>query len=111
MENYRKKFIKKHNLTEEECDKYNDNDIMFDIDIELPEDAFEQWNEYKQKNGYISFSNWTAVDNHYKPKGVVNDNMDYFKNEMEMIYKNIENIFNNGFAPFYEELEDSDIDE
>lgn len=110
MEKYISKFKYKHGLTEEECKKYNTQDIIYDVDMDMPVDAFEQWNEYTAKNGYISFAGWTGVDNGYTPRNVHNDGMDDLKNELNSIYKNIERTFDEFFAPFYEEGSESDSD-
>lgn len=109
MEKYLSKFKHKHKLTDEECKMFKEQDIIYDIEMEMPEDALHQWVEYTQKNGYISFSKWTSVDNKYTPN-VHNDGMDDLKSELNSIYKAIERTFDEAFAPFYEDNGDSDSD-
>lgn len=60
MENYLTKFKQKHSFTDDECKKYAESDIIYDIDLDMPKDALEQWDEYVAKNGYISFARWTG---------------------------------------------------
>lgn len=108
MENYLIKFKKKHGFSDEECKRYLNTDIMFDIDTDIPSDALEQWDEYKKKNGYISFVKWTGIDNGYTPKDIDTSGMDDLKSELTSIVKNFERSFDKLFAPFYND--DSDLD-
>lgn len=109
MENYLIKFKKKHGFSDEECKRYLNTDIMFDIDTDIPSDALEQWDEYKKKNGYISFVKWTGIDNGYTPKDIDTSGMDDLKSELTIIVKNFERSFDKLFAPFYSD--DSDLDD
>ena len=108
MENYLTKFKIKHSLSDDECKEYGESDIMFDIDLDMPVDALEQWDEYKKKNGYISFANWTGVDNGYTPRNVDMSGMDELHSEFNGLLRNIERSFEEAFAPFYEDDSDSD---
>lgn len=109
METYLKKFKEKHSFSDDDCKRYSDSDIMFDVEMEMPEDALEQWDEYTKKNGYISFAKWTGVDNGYTPKDIDRSGMDDLKSELNGIYKDIERTFDTAFASFYED-DDSDSD-
>ena len=109
MEDYLLKFKKKHSLTDDDCKKYSESDIIYDIDLDMPKDALEQWNEYVEKNGYISFARWTGVDNGYTPRDVDVSGMDDLKSELNSLYRGIERSFDEAFAPFY--TGDSDYDD
>lgn len=108
MEDYLKKFKEKHSLSDEECKRYGEADIEFDIEMDMPNDALEQWDEYVEKNGYISFSQWTGVDNGYAPKDIDNSGMEDLKSEFGNIFREMERSFDEAFAPFYDEDSDSD---
>lgn len=111
MINYLIKFKQKHSFTDDECKKYRESDIKYDIDLDMPEDALEQWDEYVAKNGYISFARWTGVDNGYTPKNIDTSGIDDLKSELNSIFKNIERSFDEAFAPFYSDDSDDDWDD
>ncbi len=111
MENYLIKFKQKHSFTDDECKKYAESDIIYDIDLDMPKDALEQWDEYVEKNGYISFAKWTGVDNGYTPRDIDTSGMDDLKSELTGFVKNIERSFDEAFAPFYSDDSDSDWDD
>lgn len=108
MENYLIKFKKKHGFSDEDCKRYSSTDIMFDIDTDIPSDALEQWDEYKKKNGYISFVKWTGIDNGYTPRNIDKSSLEDLKSELNNIYKEMENSFSKLFNVFYDDIEDSD---
>ena len=93
MENYLTKFKQKHSFTDDECKKYSESDIIYDIDLDMPKDALEQWDEYVAKNGYISFARWTGVDNGYTPKDIDTSGMDDLKSDLINMVKNFERSF------------------
>lgn len=111
MENYLTKFKQKHSFTDDECKKYVESDIIYDIDLDMPKDALEQWDEYVAKNGYISFARWTGVDNGYTPKDIDTSGMDDLKSDLINIVKNFERNFDEAFASFYSDDSESDWDD
>ena len=111
MENYLTKFKQKHSFTDDECKKYAESDIIYDIDLDMPKDALEQWDEYVAKNGYISFARWTGVDNGYTPKDIDTSGMDDLKSDLINMVKNFERSFDEVFASFYSDDSESDWDD
>lgn len=111
MENYLTKFKQKHSFTDDECKKYVESDIIYDIDLDMPKDALEQWDEYVAKNGYISFARWTGVDNGYTPKDIDTSGMDDLKSDLINMVKNFERSFDEAFASFYSDDSESDWDD
>ena len=111
MENYLTKFKQKHSFTDDECKKYSESDIIYDIDLDMPKDALEQWDEYVAKNGYISFARWTGVDNGYTPKDIDTSGMDDLKSDLINMVKNFERSFDEAFAAFYSDDSESDWDD
>ena len=111
MENYLTKFKQKHSFTDDECKKYSESDIIYDIDLDMPKDALEQWDEYVAKNGYISFARWTGVDNGYTPKDIDTSGMDDLKSDLINIVKNFERSFDEAFSSFYSDDSESDWDD
>lgn len=111
MENYLTKFKQKHSFTDDECKKYSESDIIYDIDLDMPKDALEQWDEYVAKNGYISFARWTGVDNGYTPKDIDTSGMDDLKSDLINMVKNFERSFDEVFASFYSDDSESDWDD
>lgn len=111
MENYLTKFKQKHSFTDDECKKYSESDIIYDIDLDMPKDALEQWDEYVAKNGYISFARWTGVDNGYTPKDIDTSGMDDLKSDLINMVKNFEKSFDEAFASFYSDDSESDWDD
>ena len=112
MENYLTKFKQKHSFTDDECKKYSESDIIYDIDLDMPKDALEQWDEYVAKNGYISFARWTGVDNGYTPKDIDTSGMDDLKSDLINMVKNFERSFDEAFSSYYNDnsdWEDSDF--
>jgi hypothetical protein len=94
MEDCLDKFRRKHSLTEEECGRYRESDMRFDILSDMPEDALRQWDAYVAGNGYISFAGWTGIDNGYVPDTGDSDGMDGFVKEMESIRDDLGRVFN-----------------
>lgn len=111
MENYLTKFKQKHSFTDDECKKYSESDIIYDIELDMPKDALEQWDEYVAKNGYISFARWTGVDNGYTPKDIDTSGMDDLKSDLINMVKNFERNFDEAFASFYSDDSESDWDD
>ena len=111
MENYLTKFKQKHSFTDDECKKYSESDIIYDIDLDMPKDALEQWDEYVAKNGYISFARWTGVDNGYTPKDIDTSGMDDLKSDLINMVKNFERSFDEAFSSFYSDDSESDWDD
>ena len=111
MENYLTKFKQKHSFTDDECKKYSESDIIYDIDLDMPKDALEQWDEYVAKNGYISFARWTGVDNGYTPKDIDTSGMDDLKSDLINMVKNLERSFDEALASFYSDDSESDWDD
>ena len=111
MENYLTKFKQKHSFTDDECKKYSESDIIYDIDLDMPKDALEQWDEYVAKNGYISFARWTGVDNGYTPKDIDTSGMDDLKSDLINMVKNFERSFDEAHASFYSDDSESDWDD
>ena len=111
MENYLTKFKQKHSFTDDECKKYSESDIIYDIDLDMPKDALEQWDEYVAKNGYISFARWTGVDNGYIPKDIDTSGMDDLKSDLINMVKNFERSFDEALASFYSDDSESDWDD
>ena len=107
MENYLSKFKEKHSFSDEECKRYGESDIIFDIDFEMPEDALEQWDEYIKEHGYISFAKWTGVDNGYTPRRVDKSGMDDLKSDFDSLFKNLESTLSSNFGF----VDDSDLDD
>lgn len=110
MDNYIE-FKRKHGFTDEECQKYKEQDIWFDIVSDMPEDALGQWDKYVEKNGYVPFSKWTVVDHGGYTPEVEDDGMDELKKELNSIYRNIERTFDEAFKDFYTDEGDSDDDD
>ena len=108
MKNYLTKFKQKHSFTDDECKKYAESDIIYDIDLDMPKDALEQWDEYVAKNGYISFARWTGVDNGYTPKDIDTSGMDDLKSDLIKIVKNFERSCDEAFASYYNDNSDWD---
>lgn len=108
MEKYLEKFKTKHGFTDEDCKTFYDSDIIYDIDLDMPTDVFDQWREYCRKNGYIQFVKWTGIDNGYSPVVTERSGMEDLKEELGMIYREIERTFENAFGGFYDDFEESD---
>lgn len=109
MDKYLEKFKKKHGFTDEDCNRFSDRDIIYDIDLDMPADTLQQWEDYCKEHGYISFVEWTGVDNGYTPVVDERSGMEDLKDELGVIYRNIEKTFENAFKDFYDdEWEDSE---
>ena len=105
------KFKKKHSFSDDDCSRFREEDIRYDILLDLPEDALGQWEEYCSKNGYISLVGWTGIDNGYTPKVNERSGMEDFKTELGFLKNELERSFDLVFGKFYEEDDsDSDLD-
>ncbi len=96
-------------ITFENGDVANINDIIFDIESQFPEDLFNKWMEVKRQTN-ISFTDWMKTDIHYIPSDIDTSSVTEFQQEMTEIIDNVKNSINSIF-----ELEpddgDSDYDE
>ena len=74
------------------------NDIIFDIDSDLPADVAEQWMVSKKEND-ISLSEWIQTNTHYLPKSLMDrSSIENYQKEMEDLFddvkKTIDSVFN-----------------
>ena len=74
------------------------NDIIFDIDSDLPADVAEQWMASKKEND-ISLSEWIQTNTHYLPKSLMDrSSIENYQKEMEDLFdgvkKTIDSVFN-----------------
>ena len=74
------------------------NDIIFDIDSDLPADVAEQWMVSKKEND-ISLSEWIQTNTHYLPKSLMDrSSIENYQREMEDLFddvkKTIDSVFN-----------------
>lgn len=85
------------------------NDIIFDIDSDLPDDMFDLWLEARKENG-ISLPEWIQSDTHYLPKEIDGSSLEGFQKEMTIlideIKQSMETIFK--FDPGDSEEDDED---
>ena len=83
------------------------NDIIFDIESELPEDMLEMWFDARKEND-LSFPEWLQTNINYVPKNMDTSSVDEYRKEMEGLFgqvkTSIDTILN--FEP-----EDSDYEE
>lgn len=111
MEEYLSKFKEKHGLTDEECKEFATSDMIYDIDTDMPEDAFRQWVEYRKEHPGTSFPAWTAVDNGYMPD-YDNSSMKGLRDELMNIALGIERSLDELIGSIGEDsdFDDSDLD-
>lgn len=123
---YLELFYKKHNLsgrvsvryssnvvmddymmdaTFENGETININDIIFDIDSELPDDLLDLWLEARKEND-ISLPEWIQTDTHYLPKDITSGSVDEFKKEMTEIFDGVKQAMDHIFK-----LDPGDSDE
>ena len=94
-------------VTLENGEVINMNDIIFDIESELPEDMLEMWFDARKEND-LSFPEWLQTNINYVPKNMDTSSVDEYRKEMEGLFgqvkTSIDTILN--FEP-----EDSDYEE
>lgn len=83
-------------ITLENGDVININDIIFDIESEFPDDLFNKWIESKRETG-ISFIDWLRSDNHYIPKDMDTSSVEKFQKEMTGIFDDVKESINKIF--------------
>ena len=83
-------------ITLENGDVININDIIFDIESEFPDDLFNKWIESKRETG-ISFIDWLRSDNQYIPKDMDTSSVEKFQKEMTGIFDDVKESINKIF--------------
>jgi hypothetical protein len=83
-------------ITLENGDVININDIIFDIESEFPDDLFNKWIESKRETG-ISFIDWLQSDNNYIPKDMDRSSVEKFQKEMTDIFDDVKESINKIF--------------
>lgn len=88
------------------------DDVSFDIDIDMPEDALQQWMDYRKESGEdMSYRYWTTqFDNKYHPVNYDHSSIDNFFTKMENIFVDLKNEIDKAFSPYRIETDDSDED-
>ena len=94
-------------ITFENGDVINIQDVIFDIESEFPEDIFEKWMEAKREKD-ISLMDWIQTDIMYIPKDMDTSSVEEYKKEMIEIVENIKEGITKMFKP---DEGDSDLDE
>jgi len=90
-------------ITFENGDVVNINDIIFDIESDLSPDVYEQWLVSKRKDN-IKLSDWMQSDNHYMPK-IDTSSVEEYQKEMEEIVENVKKSIDKVFSMEVDELE------
>ena len=73
------------------------NDIIFDIDSDLPADVAEQWMASKKEND-ISLSEWIQTNTHYLPKSLMDrSSIENYQKEMEDLFDYVKKIIDSVF--------------
>ena len=73
------------------------NDIIFDIDSDLPADVAEQWMASKKEND-ISLSEWIQTNTHYLPKSLMDrSSIENYQKEMEDLFDDVKKIIDSVF--------------
>ena len=68
------------------------DDIIYDIESELPKDVFFRYLEYIDKNDYVTYIYWmTKMDNKYEPMGMDKSESERVK---KILYDAVEQIRN-----------------
>lgn len=90
-------------ITFENGDIINIQDVIFDIESELLPDVVDQWLIAKRDKD-ISLIDWIQSDNHYMPK-VDTSSVDEYQKEMEEIVENVKQSIDKVFSMEVDELE------
>ena len=127
---YLEVFFKKHNLSGKitvkydgvENDEYmsdvilengvtiNINDIIFDIDTDLPADVVEMWMDVK-KDKDISLPEWIQTDIHYLPNSLDTSSVEAYQRELNSLFDNVKDVINEKFKFVPEDEGDSESEE
>jgi len=128
---YLEEFFKKHNLSGKikvrysstiQMDEYmtdiifengdviNINDIIFDIESELPEDIIWSWLISKKEKD-IGLSDWMQTDTHYIPKDMDTSSVKDFQNEMATLVDDVKKSINTIFELEIDEGDSESEDE
>ena len=90
--------VRDENITDivfEDDTVININDVIFDIESELPDDLYELWLSSREND--ISFKDWIQTDIHYIPKEIDRSPIEEYQRELttlvDDVKKNIESIF------------------
>lgn len=83
-------------ITLENGDVININDIIFDIESEFPDDLFNKWMDSKRETG-IRFIDWLQSDNHYLPEDMNTSSVEEFQKEMTDIFDGVKESINKIF--------------
>lgn len=90
----------------ENGDVVNINDIIFDIESDLPDDMVKQWLEEKKEND-ISLIDWIQNHPHYVPKDIDRSSVEEYQREMTDIVEDVKKNIN---AIFEFEIDEGDSD-
>lgn len=93
-------------ITFENGDTININDVIFDIDSEFPSDVAEQWMSEKTN---ISLMDWIQTNTHYLPKDLDLSSIKEYQTEMEDIVDGVKKAIDSIFQIEIDE-EDSDYE-
>ena len=74
-------------ITFENGNVVNINDIIFDIDSELPDDVFDKWIEERTEG--MSLSDWIQTDKLYIPKEIDTSSVDEFQKEITGLFDEV----------------------
>lgn len=75
-------------------DKISINDIIYDIENDLPKDCFLEWIEYCKNNKQIDLKDWMRNNGVYIPKNIDTSNIEKFKNDINNSVNKIKYIIN-----------------
>ena len=90
----------------ENGDVININDIIFDIESDLPDDLFDKWMNSRKEND-ISFQEWIQTDIHYVPKELDRSSIEEYQKEMNILVDDVKKAIENVFIM---ETDDGDSD-
>lgn len=128
---YLELFFKKHNLSGRITVKYSSrtaiddymsdvtfengenvsiNDIIFDIDSDLPDDIFDKWIEARKEND-ISLPEWIQTDMHYLPKDMDTSSVEEFQKEVTTIIDDVKQAMDTIFKLDPGDSDEEDDDE
>ena len=80
----------------ENGDVVNINDIIFDIESDLPEDMYHKWMESRKEND-MSFAEWIQTDNHYMPDDIDTTSVKEYQQEMTVVVDGVIDAINTVF--------------
>ena len=95
----------------EDGDIISINDIIFDIDSELPNDVYEQWMVSRKEND-VSLPEWIRTNTHYMPKSLLDrSSVENYQREMEGVFDEVKKTITSIFHPLIDEGDSESEDE